>query len=97
VSNLYVYRLEVELPEGSLARDWRPAAWEEICKKRGWSSVTRQIAVDDFESSFRWPRRRNYFSADQAQRQALLLRECGAKVAIRVGRAEWIGTWGRPA
>lgn len=80
--NLYVYRLDITKPAGSDAPDWIPDDWEAISKRHGW-----------YEPSFHWPTRRNYFSAEAAQRRAQLLREFGAGVAIMVGLVEWTGVW----
>jgi hypothetical protein len=85
---LYVYTLNVDLPDGCHAPGWEPPNWYEIAEKKGWARGGDVLP-------FRWPRRRNFFSADRAQRVAHMLREFGAAVEIRVGRVQDVGGWGQ--
>lgn len=65
----FVYRLDVEIPEGSDRYGWRPENWE-------------PEVYDGEEWEFTWPRRRNYLSQTSADRRAQLLRSWGAKVEV---------------
>lgn len=80
---LYVYRLEVTIPEESKAAGWRPAGYYDDLNLSG------PLQEDD-GSLFRWPMRRFYLSGGSANNRASLLRKWGATVEIvRSKPVEW--------
>lgn len=72
---VYVYRLVVEYPTGSLEPGWEPPGWEPE------PYVTYNPEGPDGDG-FRWPANRLCFSASTAKRRAGLFRRYGAKVTI---------------
>lgn len=87
MSTVYVYRLEVEYPEGSLDPGWAPPDWRDISRRLGWGHG--YDTEHEYVPPFRWPKQRNYFSSENASKRAHLLRELGANVQILVGKVEW--------
>lgn len=75
---VFVYRLAVEYPPGSLVLGWAPAGWEPATG--GYDPVSGEPYDED---EFRWPQVRPYLSASGAKRRAELLRKFGAEVTIR--------------
>ncbi len=66
---LFVYHLEVIIPEAYLQPGWEPQNWDH----------KDYYGVDE---PFTWPRRRNYLSEKPAREQADRLRDYGAFVSV---------------
>lgn len=76
---VYVYRLVVEYPPGSLEWGWEPPGWDR-----------RRLLVG--KVPFRWPVNRLCFTSATAKRRAGLFRKYGADVTIeRSAPVTWPG------
>lgn len=75
-ANVYVYRLEVEIPDDV---NWLhpPQAWIEFIQDCGAAA-----GPDASQPFFSWPARRNFLSRAAAERMAKRLRSYGASVQI---------------
>lgn len=85
--SVYVYRLTVELPEGSDDPTWRPPAGT-------WNDDPESQPREDEEGDpipWRWPHRRLFTSKNTAERQAKKLRSWGATVTVEQSNPV---TWG---
>lgn len=84
---VYVYRLVIAYPPGSLKPGWKPACWEDllagIADKRQRAAVRRR--------GFRWPRERLFLSSSGAYGRANLLMWFGAQVDVQ--QSEEVTWW----
>lgn len=64
-----VYHLDVVYPLESFRPNWEPEGWE-------------PLYGEPDQQTFRWPRRKNYFSAAAARERADLLKRWGCTVII---------------
>jgi hypothetical protein len=87
---VYVYKLDVTYPEGSLEPGWVPANWmdPEILAR-----MTRRQRRRHKKEEFRWPREHLFLSASGANERAWWLRACGATAVVR--RSDPV-TWEEP-
>ncbi len=87
MSDVFVYQLIVELPDG-VARDNPPEEWvrwwaEQIAPD--YSVNPGAVTADDlrgYAPDFSWPTRRNFFQLEAARKLAERLRSYGATVEI---------------
>jgi len=84
---VYLYRLRVFYPPGSLEPGWKPAVWGQYLV--GIEDKARRREVR--KRGFRWPRERKFMSASAAYRRALLLQWFGATVDVQ--RSEPVTWW----
>lgn len=76
----WVHRLHIKVPLESLTNpSWRP---------EGYDTRESYNRLDDGQP-WRWPKRRQFFSADHAYRRAYLLERWGAEVRVESRRVEW--------
>lgn len=76
--SVYVYKLKVTYPEGSLEPGWRPPAQA----SQGWLSGLSRAARGKRPGKFRWPRERMFLSGTSAYRRAGRLESLGARVEV---------------
>jgi hypothetical protein len=80
MSEVRVYSLEIDYPEGSDAPGWRPALWDDPKYLAGLPREERRALR---KREFRWPRERHFLSSSGAYGRALLLSAYGCLVTVR--------------
>lgn len=80
--HVYVYRLVVEYPQGSLEQGWEPALYRDREWRRQLPLRERVRLSVGGGRRFSWPKERQFLSSDGAWARAWWLKACGAEVTI---------------
>lgn len=85
--HVYVFKLEIEYPEGSQQPGWTPEHWPTPNRL---GSFWRWVLPADRSKAFKWPKERVWLSSVAAYRRAWLLRSLGCSVVVRRSlRVQW--------